>query len=108
MTFAEQSNDGTERITTRTVDFARAFALGKPAEVYPAGRYDVEIIEHRVDAGGHTALVRKSTTLIIRTATGMRCREIHARELDQALLRDADQRLKEPSENPDRENPEVP
>lgn len=105
MTFSEQSDDGTERITTQAVDFARPFTIGKSTEVYPAGPYDVEIIEHRVDAGAH---VRKSTTLIMRTATGMRCRVILASELDQALLQDAAEQLKEPSENPDRENAEVP
>ena len=84
----EQLNDGIERITAQMIDFARPFTLGQSTEVYPAGPYEVEIIEHRVDAGGHTAHVRKSTTLIIRTATGMRCREILASELDQALLQD--------------------
>ena len=105
MRLEQQSNDGVERITTQTVGFARPFTLGKSAEVYPAGPYDVEIIEHRVDAGAH---VGKSTTLIMRTATGMRCRMILASELDQALLQDAAEQLKEPSENPDRENAEVP
>ena len=107
MRLGEQTNDGTERITTRAINFAGPFTLGRSAEVYPAGIYEVETIEQAWVAAGHTAHVRKSTSLIIRTATGIRCREVLGSDLDEALRRASPQQLSEPSENPDREEAEA-
>ena len=103
MRLGEQSNGSFERVSTRMVTFDRPFTLGTSAEVFPAGSYEVETVEQALEAAGYTAHVRKSQTLIIRTATGLRCREVLGKELDNALLQDADQQLTEPSENPDRE-----
>jgi hypothetical protein len=98
----ELPNEGLGRYTTRRVVFARPFTLGKAPEVYPAGVYEVETKEQPLEAGGHTAHVRTSTVLIIPTASGTYCREVRGSELDEAVLRDADARPDEPSENPDR------
>lgn len=92
----ELPNDSLERYSSRRVVFARAFTLGKAPEVYPAGAYTVETKEQALEAGGHTAYVRASTVLLIKTATGTYFREIQSRELDEALLEDL-----EPSENSD-------
>ena len=101
MTFGKPG--GSERVSTRTVTFHRPFTLGKSDEVFPAGTFEVETVEQALEAAGYTAHVRKSQTLIIRTATGLRCRDVVASELDSALQRDTDLQLAEPSENPDRE-----
>jgi hypothetical protein len=94
---------GTERYTTRRVTFVRPFTLGKAEEIYAAGEYDVETKEEAVDRGGYTANVRTATMLIIRTAAGTRSRQVNGGELDEALLRDAEDGQKtDPSENPDR------
>lgn len=99
----ELPSDGLERYTTRRLDFAHPFTLGKAPEVYPAGVYDVETKEQPLDAGGHTAHVRTSTLLTIPTASGTYCREVRASDLEEAVLRDAEYTApNEPSENPDR------
>ena len=41
-------NGGAERYTTRRVVFIHPFTLGKPAEVYPAGTYEVETKEEAI------------------------------------------------------------
>ena len=107
MRWDEQLNGSTERVSTRTVEFDHPFTLGKSDEVFPAGTYEVETVEQPLELAAYTAHVRKSQTLIIRTATGFRCREFVAGELDTALQRDVDQQMTEPSENPDRENVEA-
>ena len=103
MRLEEQLNGGTERVSRRTVRFERPFTLGTTDEVFPAGTYEIETIEQALETAAYTAHVRKSQTLIIRTGTGLRCRELVAGELEAALERDLDQQLTEPSENPDRE-----
>jgi hypothetical protein len=104
MRLEEQLNASTERVSTRTVRFDRPFTLGKSDEAFPAGTYEIETVEQALETATYTAHVRKSQTLIIRTLTGVRCRELVAGDLDTALQRDVDQKLIEPSENPDREN----
>lgn len=81
----------------------RSRSIAHLRSAFPAGTFEVETVEQALEAAGYTAHVRKSQTLIIRTATGLRCREIVASELDSALQRDTDLQLAEPSENPDRE-----
>jgi len=103
MRVGDLSQDGLEQYTTRRVVFVHPFTLGAATEVYAAGAYDVETKKQPVERGGHLALVRTSTTLIIRTPTGTCTREIRGSELDQALLHDAQLAgQSEPSENPDR------
>lgn len=97
------SGFGAERISRRTVSFAQPFKVGKSDDILPAGDYQVETVEQSMDAGQSTVHVRKSTTLIIPTATGFRCREIPAAQLEDALAQDSKRQLEEPSENPDRE-----
>jgi len=97
-------HSGSERVSKRTVSFSHPFTLGRSDDVLPAGDYEVETIEHRMDAGtGSVVHVRTSTELIIRTATGFKCREVAATQLEDALARDVALRLEDPSENPDRE-----
>ena len=97
------SPDGAERYTTQSVTFTQQFTLGDPPEDFPAGTYEVEAREQAFEASGRTAYLRKSTVLIIPTATGIRCREIQASQLDFALSRDArHEGGRQPSENPDR------
>lgn len=95
--------DGSEQITTESVEFVSPFTLGKSPETYPAGAYKVETLSESLDTTGRAVLVRRRTTLIIPTASGFKCREVVAEELEEALARDAAVRLSEPSENPDRE-----
>lgn len=100
-------NNGLERYTTRRVVFTQPFTLGKAAELYPAGVYDVETKEQPLDAGGHTAHVRTPTVLTIPTGSGTYCREVRGSDLDAALLREAERAgPREASENPDRGNAE--
>lgn len=93
---------GLERATTRTVSFSYPFTLGKSEDVLPAGDYEVETVEESVDVAGGAVHLCKSTTLIIRTAAGFRCHDIPSGQLEEALIRDSNHNLKEPSENPDR------
>ena len=103
MTFRELPSNGLERITTRRVVFSRPFTLGEAPEVYPPGVYQLETTEQPMEAGGRTAYVRTSTVLVIPTASGTYCREVRSREVEEAVLRDAEQGApREPSENPDR------
>ena len=94
---------GSERYNTRRVVFASPFKLGKDAEVYPAGAYVVETKEEAVERGGYAAHVRTATTLVIATATGTSSRQVKGTDLDEALVRDAENYgWRDPSENPDR------
>ena len=96
-------SDGGERYTTRRVVFAQPFTLGKAAEVYPAGTYEVETKEEAVDRGVYMAHVRTATMLIIPTGAGTRARPVKGSDLDEALLRDAEHSGQpDPNENPDR------
>jgi len=58
--------------------------------VYPPGRYVIETAEDSYAAAGHTAHVRKSTLLIVPTASGTRGIPINIRELEDALNEDAE------------------
>ena len=100
---SQLSSFGTERIVKRTVTFSYPFWLDKADDVLPAGDYEVETVERSMDAAQSTVHVRESTTLIICTATGFRCRDICPAQLEDALVRDSGRQLEEPSENPDRE-----
>jgi hypothetical protein len=102
-TRAELPSNGLERYTEERFVFHRPFTLGREPEVYPAGVYQVETKKLPAEAGGHTAWVRASNVLVIPTPTGSYCREVRGSELDQAMLRDTEQRgTTELSENPDR------
>jgi hypothetical protein len=72
------------------VEFRHNFTLAVGGEVFPPGRYAIEIAEDKYEASGHTAHVRKSTLLIVRTASGTRAIPINVRELEAALKRDAE------------------
>ena len=97
-------HSGCERVSKGTLSFSNPFTLGRSDDVLPAGDYEVETIEHRMDAGaGSVVHVRTSAALIVRTATGFKCREVAAGQLEDPLARDAALRLEDPSENPGRE-----
>ena len=94
---------GGERYITRRVVFAPPFTFGKAPEVYPAGTYEVETKEEAVERGVYTAYVRTATILIIPTAAGTCARLVKGRDVDEALLRDANHSgQSDPNENPDR------
>ena len=78
------------RHSDEEVEFRHNFTLAVGGEVFPPGRYAIEIAEDKYEASGHTAHVRKSTLLIVRTASGMRAIPIDVRELEAALKRDAE------------------
>lgn len=78
------------RYSDEEVEFRYNFTLGVGGEVFPPGRYAIEIAEDKYEASGHTAHVRKSTLLIVRTASGTRAIPINVRELEAALKRDAE------------------
>lgn len=98
------SYDGDDyQYRTRQVTFVQPFTLGTNSEVYPAGTYTVETKTAGLYAGNHTGHVRKSTVLVIPTATGVVCREISGRDLDNALNSEAEiEEQRSLSENPDR------
>ena len=100
----ELPSHGLERYTTRRVVFARPFTLGEAPEVYPAGVYEVETEEQPLELGGRTAHVRTSTVLTVPTASGTYAREVRGGDLDEAILRDAEN--SGPGENPDRPDAE--
>jgi hypothetical protein len=99
----QHSGCESERITRRAVSFSHPFSLGRTGDVLPAGDYEVETVEQSLEAVQGAVYVRKSTTLIIPTASGFRCRDISPAQLEDALVRDAGLHLREPSENPDAE-----
>lgn len=78
------------RYSDEEVEFRYNFTLAVGGEVFPPGRYAIEIAEDKYEASGHTAHVRKSTLLIVRTASGTRAIPINVRELEAALKRDAE------------------
>ena len=89
------------RYSDEEVEFRHNFTLAVGGEVFPPGRYAIEIAEDKYEASGHTAHVRKSTLLIVRTASGTRAIPINVRELEAALKRDAErEQLGAEGENP--------
>src|SRR5690242_16028864 len=78
------------RYSDEEVEFRHNFTLGVGGEVFPPGRYAIETAEDKYEASGHTAHVRKSTLLIVRTASGTRVIPVNVRELEAALKRDAE------------------
>lgn len=86
-----QKNDSAgTRYSDEEVEFCHNFTLGVGREVFPPGQYTIEAAEDKYEASGHTAHVRKSTLLIVRTASGTRAIPINVRELEAALKRDAE------------------
>lgn len=97
------------RYSDGEVEFRYNFTLGVGGEVFPPGQYAIEIAEDKYEASGHTAHVRKSTLLIVRTASGTRAIPINVRELEAALKRDAErEQLGAEGENPSPNNAENP
>lgn len=95
------------RYSDEEVEFRHNFTLAVGGEVFPPGRYAIEIAEDKYEASGHTAHVRKSTLLIVRTASGTRAIPINVRELEAALKRDAErEQLGAEGENPSPSNAE--
>lgn len=82
-------SDGT-RYSDQQVVFRYEFSLGESEEVYPPGRYVLEAADDSYSASGHTARVRKSTLLIVPTASGTRSIPINVGELESALKKDAE------------------
>lgn len=108
MSPAELPRNGEECFTNEKVVFQRPFSLGELPEIYPAGAYQVESKLQTIEACGHTAWIRTSTTLVIPTASGSFCREVKGSDLDEAIRCDADrERTSGLSENPDRGKAEV-
>ena len=85
----EDDSAGT-RYSDEEVEFRHNFTLGVGGEVFPPGQYAIETAEDKYEASGDTAHVRKSTLLIVRTASGTRAIPINVRELEAALKRDAE------------------
>jgi hypothetical protein len=82
----------TVRTTTKTVTFARPFALGDLGEMLPAGPYSVETHEELVQGISFVAYRRVSVVIYLPSPCGnpalTRAVLIHPRELDAAMLRD--------------------
>lgn len=83
-------DSSSERCSTQRIVFTRPFSLGDSAEVYPAGTYEVDSTDWNFEGHLHTAHVRRSTVLIIPTASGTCHREILLEDLDEALRRDCE------------------
>lgn len=99
----ELPSHGVERFTNERIRFANSFTIGCATEVFSAGVYQVETKKVLAECAGHSAWIRRSTVLVIPTATGSYCREVRGCELDEAILRDkAGGKPCDPSENPDR------
>jgi len=88
--------------TDRTVIFHDQFTLGASAQIFPAGRYVIEIGDCSYEGNGHTAHVRSSTVLVITTPTGTRNLRVNESDLDCALAADVERHNQLPNENPDR------
>ena len=86
----QKDDSASTRYSDEEVEFRHNFTLAVGGEVFPPGRYAIEIAEDKYEASGHTAHVRKSTLLIFRTASGTRAIPIDVRELEAALKRDAE------------------
>jgi len=82
-------SEGT-RYSDQQAVFHYEFRVGASGDVYPPGRYVIETAEDSYAAAGHTAHVRKSTLLIVPTASGTRGIPINIRELEDALNEDAE------------------
>ncbi|HEY8591830.1 MAG TPA: hypothetical protein VIL42_03075 [Sphingomicrobium sp.] len=92
----------TTRYSDQQVVFLHEFTLGGSEELYPPGTYTVETAEDVHERNGHSAFVRTSCMLIVRTASGSRAVQIRAGELEAALAKDVQrQQLSAPTENPD-------
>ena len=87
---AQKDDSAGTRHSDEEVEFRHNFTLGVGGEVFPPGQYAIETAEDKYEASGHTAHVRKSTLLIVRTASGTRAIPISVRELEAALKRDAE------------------
>lgn len=89
-TSPQKDDSAGTRYSDEEVEFRYNFTLGVGGEVFPPGQYAIETAEDKYEASGHTAHVRKSTLLIVRTASGTRAIPINVRELEAALKRDAE------------------
>lgn len=95
-------DSGTERRAESEAVFHFPFQLGSSDDVYPAGRYALELTDEAHVGASHTAYVRTSTVLIVPTNAGTRHVQIDPRDLDLALKMDAERQLEGgQSENPD-------
>lgn len=98
---SQKDDSAGTRYSDEEVEFRYNFTLGAGGEVFPPGQYAIETAEDKYEAGGHTAHVRKSTLLIVRTASGTRAIPVNVRELEAALKRDAErEQLAADGENP--------
>jgi hypothetical protein len=82
----------TTHLKTTTVTFARPFHLDEIERELPAGTYDVETAEERIDGASFLASRRVSTSLFLRAGKGVRGSArmwmIHPDGLESALERD--------------------
>jgi hypothetical protein len=95
------------RYADRDIFFHDPFTLGRSPQIYPAGHYVIEIGDCTYQGNGHTAHIRISTVLVIRTPAGTRNVQVSASDLDAALAADAERHCILPSENPDRGRAEM-
>ena len=99
---SQSSGGEATQYSDEAVVFRHEFTLGAASEVYPAGRYTIETARDAHDVSGHEAKVRKSTMLIVPTASGTRAVQVQACDVETALRADAErEQLNVQNENPD-------
>jgi hypothetical protein len=82
----------TTRLKTTTVTFERPFHLDEIERELPAGSYEVETAEERIDGASFLTYRRVSTSILLRAGKGARGSarmwRIHPDGLESALERD--------------------
>lgn len=97
------------RMTRETIHFHSPFPLPDVAEPLPAGRYEVEFEEERMDGLSFTAWRTVRTTLrLIEPANGSSfALDVGAEALRAAIAHDADQTPSAPATPADPDNPDT-
>ena len=93
----QDDSEGT-RYSDQQVVFEHEFRIGARGDLYPPGRYVIEVAENSYAAGAHTAHVRQSASLIVSSPSGTRAIPINVAELDAALEKDAEHGRLAPSD----------
>jgi hypothetical protein len=104
-------SDVSQRITKSLVTFARPFRLGEMAEIFPAGKYNVETDEELL-LGVSFPAYRRVAAVIQRVAepsesTPQSIAISDPRQLDFALVRDQAESAQDPSSEDSSASPRV-
>lgn len=82
------TGQGATKTTRRTRIFRRPFQIGKDAQVYLAGPYDILTTEAAHEGNERVVYVRISTVLLIKSLGTTTHREVLAEDLEEAIRQD--------------------